>query len=85
VVQLYVAYPDSAVQRPIRQLRGFRRVHIDAGATAHVTFPLKAEDLAYYDETTQRFTTEAGKTIEVQIGSSSADIRLRANLSVTKP
>ena len=37
VVQLYVAYPGSAVQRPLQQLRGFRRVTIAAGATAHVT------------------------------------------------
>jgi beta-glucosidase len=85
VVQLYVAYPDSAIQRPIKQLRGFRRVTIEAGATAHVTFPLAAADLAYYDEPTRRFAVEAGKTIEVQVGASSSDIRLRANVSVTQP
>ena len=37
VVQLYVAHPDSAVPRPLQRLRGFRRVHIAPGATAHVT------------------------------------------------
>jgi len=84
VVQLYVSYPDSAIQRPIRQLRGFRRVTIDAGATAHVTFPLASADLSYYDEPTRRFAVEAGKTIEVQIGASSSDIRLRTNVNVTQ-
>ena len=85
VVQLYVSYPDSAVQRPIRQLRGFRRVHIEAGATAHVAFQLAASDLSHYDEAAGRFTVEAGKNVEVQIGASSADIRLRGQVSVTGP
>jgi beta-glucosidase len=84
VVQLYVSYPDSAIQRPIKQLRGFRRVTIDAGATAHVTFPLASADLSYYDEPTRRFAVEADKTIEVQLGASSSDIRLRTNVNVTQ-
>ena len=84
VVQLYVSYPDTAIQRPIKQLRGFRRVTIDAGATAHVTFPLASADLSYYDEPTRRFAVEADKTIEVQLGASSSDIRLRTNVNVTQ-
>jgi beta-glucosidase len=83
VVQLYVSYPDSAVQRPIQQLRGFRRVNIAAGATAHVTLPLSGADLAYYNERAGKFTVEAGKAVELQIGASSRDIRLHGTLPVT--
>jgi beta-glucosidase len=82
VVQLYVAYPESALMRPIQQLRGFRRVHIDAGATAHVSFQLGAADLAYFDADSGAFATEVGKTVDVQIGASSRDVRLHGKLTV---
>jgi len=83
VAQLYVAYPDSAVQRPLQQLRGFRRVTIAPGETAHLTMQLRSADLAYWNEKAGRFTFEAGKTVSLQIGASSRDIRLRGTLDVT--
>jgi beta-glucosidase len=83
VVQLYVATPSTALKRPIKQLRGFRRVNIAAGATAHVSFDISAADLAYWDATNNRFTPEVGKSVEIQIGASSSDIRLRTTLAVT--
>jgi len=84
VVQLYVAYPDSTVKRPRQQLRGFRRVGVAAGATTHVTFPLRVADLSFFDETAGRFVVEAGQSIELQVGASSRDIRLRAPLAITR-
>jgi beta-glucosidase len=84
VVQLYVSYPASAVQRPRQQLRGFRRVIIAAGATVRVTLPLRAEDLAYWNENAGRFMVEDGKSVELQIGASSRDLRLRLPLAVTR-
>jgi beta-glucosidase len=83
VVQLYVAYPGADLQRPLQQLRGFRRVNIAAGATAHVTFDLGAADLSYWDPAQSRFAVETGKSIELQLGASSRDIRLRGRLVVT--
>jgi beta-glucosidase len=83
VVQLYVAYPESEVQRPRQQLRGFRRVTIAAGATAHVTMSIASADLSYWNRYTGRFTVEAGKSVELQVGASSRDIRLRIPLAVT--
>ena len=82
VVQLYVAYPQSELTRPRQQLRGFRRVSIAAGATAHVTFRVAAADLTYFDAARSSFTVEAGKPVELQVGASSADIRLRGTLTV---
>jgi beta-glucosidase len=83
VVQLYVAYPGSDLQRPLQQLRGFRRVNIAAGATAHVTFDIGAADLGYWDAAQNQFAVETGKSVELQIGASSRDIRLRGRLAVT--
>ena len=83
VVQLYVAHPDSAVQRPLQRLRGFRRVNIAPGATAQVTLQLGPADLSYFEESVGQFVVEHGKSVEVQIGASSRDIRLRAMLAVT--
>jgi len=75
VVQLYVAYPGSAVERPIKQLKGFKRVFIPAGKTITVDIALKAEDLAYWNVEKHAFIVEKGK-VKIMVGSSSEDIRL---------
>jgi beta-glucosidase len=82
VVQLYVAYPNSTLGRPRQQLRGFRRVAVGVGETVHVTFELGAADLTYYDAAQSCFAVEAGAPVELQVGASSADIRLRTPLGV---
>jgi len=73
VVQFYVSYPDSKVARPIKQLKGFRRVFIPAGETRTVKIPLKAEDLAYWNVARHAFTVESGK-VKLMVGSSSETI-----------
>jgi beta-glucosidase len=74
VVQLYVRQVDSKVKRPIKELRGFQRVALQPGEVKTVAFTLPAETLAYYDVDKKGWVVEAG-TVEVQVGSSSADIR----------
>ena len=49
VVQLYVKHTASAVQRPQLELKGFRRIHVEAGASAEAKMTVKARDLAYWD------------------------------------
>jgi beta-glucosidase len=73
VIQLYVRYPESKVARPVKELRGFQRVSLAPGESKTVTFTLDARQLAYYGES--GFVVEPG-TVQVLIGSSSADIRL---------
>ncbi|HLP09700.1 MAG TPA: glycoside hydrolase family 3 C-terminal domain-containing protein, partial [Opitutaceae bacterium] len=72
VVQLYVRYPQSQVSRPLKQLRGFKRVTVAAGETTTVTLQLAAADLAYWDEARHAWTVEPGP-IELLVGSSSAE------------
>jgi len=75
VVQLYVSYPGSKVERPMEQLKGFKRVFIPAGESKTVEISLKAEDLAYWNVERHAFIVEKG-TVKLMAGSSSADIKL---------
>jgi beta-glucosidase len=81
VVQLYVSHVDSKVARPIRELKGFRRVALRPGETKTVTIPLGPERLAYWDEKEDRFVVEPGR-VRVQVGRSSADLKLAATVRV---
>jgi beta-glucosidase len=75
VVQLYVRYPDSGVDRPLKQLRGFQRVTLGAGETKAVGLRLAAADLAYWDVARHAWTVEPGR-VELMVGPSSADADL---------
>lgn len=79
VVQLYVRDIESSVLRPIRELKGFAKVHLQPGESQRVTLTLKPEDLAFWDVASSSFVTEPG-TFAVEIGASSADIRLSENI-----
>ncbi|MGN6365865.1 glycoside hydrolase family 3 C-terminal domain-containing protein [Asticcacaulis taihuensis] len=81
VVQLYVSYPNSKVERPMKELEGFKRVHLAAGETRTVTLPLKASQLAYWNVDAKAFTVETAP-VDLMIGESSADIKLSQRLSV---
>jgi beta-glucosidase len=84
VVQLYVGDPDAEVHRPLRELRGFDKVHIEPGRSARVTFLLHNRDFAYWDAAADRgdgrrgvWRREGGE-FRIEVGASSRDIRQRA-------
>jgi beta-glucosidase len=81
VVQLYVKHLDSKVARPLKELKGFKRMAVKAGETQHVTIELSADQLAYWNVDAHRFVVEPGK-IEIMIGASSADVKLRRTIEV---
>lgn len=74
VVQLYVAYPDSKVEHPQKQLKAFERVHIRKGETKEVILSIQRSDLTYWDTARHTFVPEKG-CLHFMIGASSADIR----------
>lgn len=80
VVQLYIQDEYACVPRPVKELKGFYRVHLEPGQSAQVSFTLSAAHLAYYDET-MHLVLEPG-SIRVMVGSSSADIRLEGAFAV---
>ena len=81
VVQLYVSFPDSKIKRPIKQLKGFKRLMIPKGESRTVTFELQASDLAYWDNGKDTFIVEPG-TVNLLIGASSDDIRLMKKIVI---
>lgn len=70
VVQLYVRDLVGSVTRPVRELKGFRRVRLEPGETVTVSFVLRAEDLAFHGRD-MRLVTEPGE-FHAWIGGSSA-------------
>ena len=74
VVQLYVQYHGSRVERPLKQLKGFKRVHIRAGETRTVQIELEVDELSYWNTDAGRYFLEKGP-VKLMIGASSTDIR----------
>lgn len=81
VVQLYVRANNSRVVRPLKTLKGFRRIHLDPGASETVSFELAAEELAFWDVTRERYCIESGE-YSVMVGPSSAQAAEAAILQV---
>jgi beta-glucosidase len=50
VVQAYIGYIHPAVERHVKDLRGFSRITLEPGTTRHVVIPIKTSELAYYDD-----------------------------------
>ncbi len=81
VVQLYISFPGSEVERPAIALKGFSRVHLGKGEEKTVTIPLDAAELTYWDVEKHAFVLEKGR-VTLHAGSSSADLRLQSEVSV---
>ena len=81
VIQLYVGFPESQVERPHKALKGFKRIYIPAGETKRITIALDPDELKYWNEDNHAFVLEKGQ-VELMIGAASNDIRLTGNLDV---
>ena len=81
VVQLYVKHVNSNIKRPIKELKGFKRVFIRKGETKKVSLTLEAKDLEYWNTNKHQFELEEGQ-IELQVGSASDEILLTKKLSI---
>ena len=78
---MYVQHMGSAVPRPQLELKGFQRVHIDAGAEKEVTLELKAHDLAFWDIAAHEWRVEK-EQVRVLAGGSSDALPVQAVLQV---
>ncbi len=81
VVQLYLRDPVASVTRPVAELKGFVRVHLAPGESRRITFELSPALMAFHD-TSMELVVEPGE-IEVMVGASSADVRLRGAFTIT--
>lgn len=84
IVQLYVNFPKKEIERPIKQLANFDRVHLKTGETKTVSLELAYENqsLQYWDETKHEFVVEPGP-LQIMVGASSADIRLKEEVQIS--
>jgi beta-glucosidase len=81
VVQLYTCQEYASLPRPVKELKGFHRVRLDARESRKLTFHLPIDMLAFYDEALQ-LVVELGK-IRVMLGGSSEDIRLQGEFEIS--
>ena len=73
VVQLYIRDLVGSITRPVKELKGFKKVEINAGEIKTVTFSITPEDLKFYNSDL-KFDWESGD-FEIMIGTSSADVK----------
>jgi beta-glucosidase len=81
VVQLYASDPVCSVLRPEKELKAFQKIFLKPGETMTVVMPVKAADLAFYDESKKAWNTEAGDYI-LQLGTSSRTILQKVKISI---
>lgn len=82
IAQLYICDPVSTVPKPIKELKKFAKVELNAGETKTVTMTLTERDLSYYNVSLHRWVAEDGK-YHVLVGSSSQAIRLQGSIMHT--
>jgi beta-glucosidase len=81
VAQLYVGQENPTVDRPIKELKGFKKVYLQPGQSQTVTLPLNQRSFAYWDEATQKWIALPG-TYNVLVGAASDDIKLNGKFSL---
>ena len=72
IVQLYVGFKNSSVDRPVKLLRGFDKIKLQPGETKVVWFEVKTEDLTWYDPTVKQWKVEEME-YELYVGGSSTE------------
>jgi beta-glucosidase len=80
-VQVYVRRPDSAADRPDKELRDFAKLELEPGQTRTVSFDLPARAFAHWDTQRKAWRVEPGPR-EIVVGSSSRDLRQSARVDL---
>ncbi|MDE6069872.1 MAG: fibronectin type III-like domain-contianing protein, partial [Alistipes sp.] len=74
VVQLYIRDVESSLPRPVKELKGFRKVTLAPGETQEVVFDIDRDALCFFDDARHAWVAEPGR-FEAWVASSAADIR----------
>lgn len=80
VAEVYVGEPNASVPRPVKELKGFIKVQLNAGETQRVSVTLDRRAFAYYNIKNHDWTVDAGD-FNVYVGSSSAQIDLTGKIA----
>lgn len=79
-VQLYIHDKIASLARPVKELKAFQRVALQAGETKAVILQIEVNELGMYNQDLQ-WVVEPGE-FEIMIGSSSEDIRLQGTITI---
>lgn len=80
IVQLYTRKEEYLVTRPVKELKGYKRVHLKPGEKKKVVFELYPDLFAFYDYDMNRVVTPG--VVEVMIGASSEDIKFTGTFEI---
>jgi beta-glucosidase len=81
VAQVYVGDPSAKVKRPMKELKGFKKVRLRPGETAHVVMPLDDRAFSYWDDTSHRWQIDPGQ-FTIYVGDSSEHTPLTTTIDV---
>ena len=81
VVQLYIGDDEASVERPVMELKGFRKIALKPGETQKVSFTIEPDMLKFYDVNASDWTLEKG-TFTAYVGAASDDIRTKVSFEV---
>ena len=77
----YVSDPVCSVMRPVKELKGFKKVFLKPGESRRITLDIPVSSLAFYSEAQSQFVVEPGEFI-LQLGASASDITQRISVEV---
>ncbi len=80
IVQLYIGDDKCSVDRPAKELKGFRKIELQPGETKDVTFEITADDLSFFDEHAGQWRVEPGK-FTAYFCASETDVRQKASFT----
>lgn len=81
IIQLYVSDKESSVERPIKELKGFRKVSLAPGEKKTVKLQLSFRDFAFWDTESESWKVEPGN-FEILVGSASNNIQLKETVTI---
>jgi beta-glucosidase len=80
IAQVYVSPVDSKIDRPLKELKGFKKVFLEPGESKEVSIPLDSRSLAYFDTTTWNWIVDAGR-YKILVGGSSDSLPLKSTVN----
>ena len=81
IVQLYVSDPKCSVMRPVKELKGFKKVFLQPGETANVSFTIGKDALSFFDDKAHAWTAEPGEFV-ASVGPASDNIKTTAKFTL---
>jgi beta-glucosidase len=81
VIQLYIRDEISSLVRPVKELKGFKKVNLKPGEKKTIDFKINKQHLSFYDPVKKKWIAEPGVFI-IKVGSSSRDIHLKSSFTL---